>query len=167
MAFTVHTVETAPPESREALAAIRAKFGGVPRAAAIQAESPTLLNGFRAASAAFEATSLPPEVREAVILAVAHRNGCETCVRIHTGELSRIGRADVAQDLDAGTPPRDPAVAAAIAFVGRLFGGAGRVGDAELQEFLDAGFTRRDALDIVFGVGVYTASTFANRLVGA
>lgn len=165
--FTAHTVETAPPESRAALEAIRARFGGVPRAAALQAESPALLGGFLTASAAFEAVALPPAVREAVILAVAYRNGCAVCVKIHAAALARMGREDVAHDIGAGLPPRDGAVAAAVTFVGRLFDGAGQVGAAELQEFLDAGFTRRDALDIVFGVGVYTMSTFANRLVGA
>ncbi|GAA1096551.1 carboxymuconolactone decarboxylase family protein [Tsukamurella spumae] len=167
MKFTVHTVDTAPPESRPALEAIRAKFGGVPRAAALQAESPALLNGFLAASAAFEAVSLPACVREAVILAVAHRNGCEVCVRIHAAELVRMNRADVAHDIASGVSPSDAAVAAALVLVGRLFDGAGRVEDSELQEFFDAGFTPRNALEVVFGVGVYTVSTFANRLVGA
>ncbi|KXP12135.1 hypothetical protein AXK60_24040 [Tsukamurella pseudospumae] len=167
MVFTVHTVDTAPHESRPALEAIRAKFGGVPRAAALQAESPALLNGFLAASAAFEAVSLPPVVREAVILAVAHRNGCEVCVRIHSAELARMDRADVVRDIAAGLRSDDAPVAATVTLVGRLFDGAGRVENAELQEFFDAGFTPRNALEVVFGVGVYTVSTFANRLVGA
>ncbi len=167
MVFVVHSVETAPPASRAALKAIRAEFGGIPRAAALQAESPVLLNGFLAASTAFEESSLPPVVREAVILAVAVRNGCDVCARIHSAELSRLGRSDVVEQVRECAPPDDAAVAAAVTFVGRLLDGAGAVGDAQLAEFLAAGFTARQALDVVFGVGVYTASTFANRLVGA
>lgn len=167
MPFTVHTIDSAPAESREALAAIRSKFGGIPRAAALQAESPTLLTGFLAASTAFEESLLPPVTREAVILTVALRNGCEVCVRIHTAELARLGRPEVARELVGEEPPSDPAIEAVVTFVERLLEDSGRVGEAQLQEFLDAGHTRRHALEVVFGVGVYTVSTFANRLVGA
>ncbi|HET9079849.1 MAG TPA: hypothetical protein VFO01_04960 [Trebonia sp.] len=34
-------------------------------------------------------------------------------------------------------------------------------------EFLARGFTRRNALEVVTGIGAYTLSTLANRLTGA
>ena len=36
-----------------------------------------------------------------------------------------------------------------------------------MAEFLDYGFTRRNALEIVLGIGAYTLSTLANRLTAA
>jgi hypothetical protein len=41
------------------------------------------------------------------------------------------------------------------------------VPDEEIEEFLAAGFTKRNALEVVLGIGTYAISTFANRLVGA
>lgn len=41
------------------------------------------------------------------------------------------------------------------------------VDDATLVAFLDHGFTRQNALEVVLGVGTYTLSTFANRLTRA
>ncbi len=35
----------------------------------------------------------------------------------------------------------------------------------ELTAFLAAGYTHRNALEVVLGIGTYTMSTFANRLV--
>jgi hypothetical protein len=40
-------------------------------------------------------------------------------------------------------------------------------GDEEIEEFLTAGYTRRNALEVVLGIGTYTMSTLANRLVRA
>ncbi|MFJ6697187.1 hypothetical protein ACIQM4_14105 [Streptomyces sp. NPDC091272] len=36
---------------------------------------------------------------------------------------------------------------------------------AQLEAFCAAGYTRRNALEVVLGIGTYTLSTFANRLV--
>lgn len=44
---------------------------------------------------------------------------------------------------------------------------AGGVSDEQLAAFADAGFTSRQALDVVLGVGAYTLSTYANRLTRA
>ena len=43
----------------------------------------------------------------------------------------------------------------------------GNVGPAALSSFLSQGFTRQQALDVVLGVGLYTLSTYANRLTEA
>jgi hypothetical protein len=44
---------------------------------------------------------------------------------------------------------------------------AGEVPEDELTGFLNAGFTTRNALEVVLGIGTYTMSTLANRLVRA
>jgi hypothetical protein len=44
--FTIHTVDTAPPDSRAALEALRQEVGFLPNLAATMAESPTLIEGF-------------------------------------------------------------------------------------------------------------------------
>lgn len=44
---------------------------------------------------------------------------------------------------------------------------AGAVDDDTLKALLVHGYTERNALEVVLGVGTYTMSTFANRLVRA
>lgn len=41
------------------------------------------------------------------------------------------------------------------------------VGDDELRAFLGHGYTPQNALEVVMGIGTYTMSTLANRLVRA
>ena len=113
MTFPMHTPETAPADSRRAMEATRAKFGAVPRPVAKMATSPTLLNGFLGASAAFESTSLPPLAREVMVMTVAVRNGCHVCVALHSTVLERLDSP--AQDAPAEEEDDDEAVAGPIA----------------------------------------------------
>jgi AhpD family alkylhydroperoxidase len=166
--FTRHTLESAPPASRRAMAAVTAKQGYLPAGAALLAESPEALEGFLRMSAAFDACTLGPLAREAVIMTVAARNGCHLCLAMHAARLAALG-ADpgLAAALRAGAPLADARLEAARAFTLRVLDTAGEAGDQSVTDFLGHGFTRRNALEIVLGVGAYTLSTLANRLTGA
>ncbi len=48
-----------------------------------------------------------------------------------------------------------------------MIASAGAVDDAALRDFLAYGYSERNALDVVLGIGAYTLSTLANRLTGA
>jgi AhpD family alkylhydroperoxidase len=166
--FTQHTMESAPPASRRAMAAVAGKRGYLPVGVALLAESPEALEGFLRMSGTFDACTLDPVAREVVIMTVAVRNGCHLCVAMHTEHLAALG-ADpaLAADLRAAAPLADARLEAVRAFTLRVLDTAGEVGEEALNGFLGHGFTRRNALEIVLGIGAYTLSTLANRLTGA
>lgn len=166
--FTQHTIESAPPASRRAMAAVTGKQGYLPAAVALLAESPEALEGFLRMSGTFEACTLDPLAREVVIMTVAVRNGCHLCVAMHSARLAALGAdPDLTAALRAGAPLADPRLDAARAFTVRVLDTAGEAGEESLAEFLGHGFTRRNALEVVLGIGAYTLSTLANRLTGA
>jgi len=165
--FPAHTSETAPEAARPAMIKTAAEFGAVPTAVARLATSPELLNGFLAASSAFEHSSLDRVAQEVVIVIVAVRNGCRVCIGIHSARLRRLGRGDLITSLRQQGALDDPALEAVRLLTVRLLDTTGDVPDQQVQEFLAAGYTQRNALEIVFGIGAYTMSTFANRLVRA
>ncbi|MGW6058369.1 carboxymuconolactone decarboxylase family protein [Streptomyces sp. NPDC055189] len=146
-----------------------AAFGKTPSAVARLAESPELLNGFLELSASFERTTLEPVAREVVIMTVAVRNDCHICVAMHTGKLRKLG-ADAAL-IDALREGRalggHERLEAVRQFTREVLATAGGVGDEELKGFLAAGYTERNALEVVMGIGTYTMSTLANRLTRA
>jgi AhpD family alkylhydroperoxidase len=166
--FTQHTIESAPPASRRAMAAVTGKQGYLPAAVGLLAESPETLEGFLRLSGTFDACTLDPVAREVVIMTVAVRNGCHLCVAMHTARLGALG-ADPAltADLRAGAPLADARLETVRAFTLRVLDTAGEVGEESLNGLLGHGFTRRNALEIVLGIGTYTLSTLANRLTGA
>ncbi|MBW5422344.1 carboxymuconolactone decarboxylase family protein [Streptomyces sp. BG9H] len=166
--FADHTVETAPAESRPAMERVTQAFGQLPNAVARLAESPELLNNFLELSAAFERTTLEPVTREVVIMTVATRNDCHICVTMHTGKLRKLGAGtEVITALREERELPDERLEAVRQFTLTVLATAGGVGDDDLKAFLSHGYTERNALEVVLGIGTYTMSTLANRLTRA
>jgi AhpD family alkylhydroperoxidase len=166
--FTVHTLESAPAPSRRLMEATTKHLGHLPTAVALLAESPEFLGTFLKASATFEATTLDPLARETVIMTMATRNGCHLCVAMHSARLHALeAEPSLIAALAAGEPLVDPRLEAVRQFTLQALATTGEVDDDDLKAFLDAGFTARNALEVVLGIGTYTMSTFANRLVRA
>ena len=166
--FTEHTLESAPPASRRAMASTVERLGHLPPAVARLAASPHLLDGFLRLSAAFEATTLDPVAREVVVMTVATRNECHVCVTMHTGKLRALGAAEeLIAALCEQRALHDERLEAVRQFTLEVFRTSGAVGDAELRAFLAHGFTSQNALEVVMGIGTYTMSTLANRLTRA
>ncbi|QDP97890.1 carboxymuconolactone decarboxylase family protein [Microlunatus elymi] len=167
MPFPVHSLDSAPEESRSSMIAMEREFGAIPVPIAKMATSPELLNGFLEATHAFDRTTLPPIAREVMIMTVAVRNGCHTCVGLHAAALRRLGAAELVDPLRHDQALQDQQLDAIRVFTHRLMDRTGAVEDSDLTAFLDAGYTEQNALEVVYGIGAYTMSTFANRLIGA
>lgn len=166
--FPVHTTGSAPPAARRTMAGVEKRFGYLPAAVARLAESPELLDGFLRASALFDATTLDPVAREVLVLTVAHRNGCHLCVAMHGRTLRDLGGdEDLLSALHSGEPLADARLEALRAFVLEVFATAGEASEESVRAFLASGYTLRNALEVVLGIGAYTMSTFANRLTRA
>jgi AhpD family alkylhydroperoxidase len=172
--FTDHTIESAPPASRRSMTATSNHLGYLPSATARWAASPQLLDGFGKLSGLFESCTLDPVAREVVVMTIATRNGCHLCVAMHTARLTALGAdAELIATLRSAGPPRsagpaaDERLAAIRSFTLRVLDTAGQVGDEAMHAFLASGYTTRNALEVVLGIGTYTMSTLANRLTGA
>ncbi|KOU52775.1 alkylhydroperoxidase [Streptomyces sp. MMG1522] len=170
MPFPDLTPETAPPGSRRAMEAVTERLGYRPAAIARLAASPHALDGFLKISAIFESCSLDPLSREVLIMTVATRNDCHVCVAMHTAKLTSLD-ADPAL-ITALRSPGSPALPderldAVRRFTLEVITSAGAVDNAALRDFLAYGYSERNALDVVLGIGAYTLSTLANRLTGA
>jgi len=166
--FTQHTIESAPPASRRAMTAVSSKQGYLPAGIGLLAESPETLEGFLRMTGTFDACTLDAMAREVVIMTIAVRNGCHLCVAMHTARLATLGAdAALVADLRTSAPLGDARLEAVRVFTLRVLDTTGGVGEESLNDLLGHGFTRRNALEIVLGIGTYTLSTLANRLTGA
>ena len=166
--FTEHTIESAPAAARRSMTGaiepqrVPSDGGGA------DGDLPELLDGFLKMTAAFEGTTLDPVARETVIMTMAIRNGCHLCVAMHTARLARLDAdAGLIAALRSGSALTDERLEAIRVFTLRLLDTTGDVGDDALKAFLDHGYTERNALEVVLGIGAYTMSTLANRLTGA
>lgn len=157
---------TAPLASRSGLLAVRTQLGFVPEPIARYAHAPQLLRLAQQALHAFEASTFTAVEREVVAFAVIRRNQCEFCVGFHravTLPALRLNSA-IVNDIVAGNPLEDPRLESLRQFTESMLDTNGDVDNASFERFLDAGFERAQALEVVMGIGAYTMTTLANRL---
>ncbi|MGC4087338.1 MAG: carboxymuconolactone decarboxylase family protein [Polyangiaceae bacterium] len=163
--FHAFDENSAPTAARAALAGARKTFGFIPPPLARYAASPLMLQAALSSLQSFEHSSLAPLEQEVLALTVAHENGCRFCVAVHRRRLASIDAPPaVAEALSKPGVLPDARLEALRRFVLDVIERRGDVGSDSFEAFIDNGFERAQALDVVLGVGAYTITTFANRL---
>jgi uncharacterized peroxidase-related enzyme len=155
--FTIHTLQSAPQASHEALAALQKNIGFIPNLAGTIAGSATALQGFVSMQSSLRGSSLTPVEREVVGITVSLENTCEYSMAAHsTFALAQGAATEVVAALRAGDELPDARLEALRAFTSELLSERGHVADAEL---LEAGYSKENVLEVIAQVA-YT--TFAN-----
>ena len=169
MSFTVHTVESAPAGSREALEAIQSRYGFLPNLAATVAESPGALRGLFASIEAYDdpALTLTPLERQVVLIATSVENRCDFCVAAHSMLADSLGleRAQIAR-LQAGQALADERLEALRAFTTEVVRQRGWIEPAAVDRLLAAGFERGQVFEILLGVALKTLTNYINHIAG-
>lgn len=166
--FAVHDLASAPHASRAHLEQARKAFGRIPNLIGTMAESPAVLGGYLGIAAAFAQSSFTPLEQHVVLQTVNAVNGCHYCTAAHSAAAILGLKVDPALDaaLRAQRPLADARLEALRSFAAKVASGRGWVPDADLQAFLDAGFTKAQVLEVVLGVGQKTISNYINHIVG-
>jgi uncharacterized peroxidase-related enzyme len=165
--FTYHTPDTAPEDAGPLLEQARQKFGFDLNLFAVMAEAPGLLEAYLKVNDIFSRTSLSPEEQALVLIAVSRENGCHYCVAAHSAAADMTGvPASVTDALRDGRPLEDSRLEALRRFAGQVVERRGWPEEDEVQRFLDAGYGRRQLLEVLVGVGLKTLSNYTNHLAG-
>ena len=164
--FQVHTIETAPEASRPLLEATRKAWGFVPALQGTLAESPVALEAYTTLFDLVGQSTLTAAEQQVAFLAVSVLHGCEYCVAGHTYLARSVGLPEAALQ---AIRERQPIVDSARMQALRLFCEAvvrdrGLAGDAAVDAFIAAGFTRRNVLEVVTVIATKTISNYTNHL---
>ncbi|MEQ9237272.1 carboxymuconolactone decarboxylase family protein [Coleofasciculus sp. E2-BRE-01] len=165
MEFTIHTIDTAPEASKEALVHAKQTFGFIPNLEGIFAEAPTLLKGSMALWDLFTATSFSPIEQQVIYLTANYENECHYCMAAHSGLAKKIGMT--AEDIEAlrqGQPLQDPKLQALRHFTQRLIQARGWVEDHEIAEFLAAGYNQQQVLEVILGIAIKVMHNYTNHI---
>jgi AhpD family alkylhydroperoxidase len=164
--FPIHTIDSAPERSKPLFQALRQAVGMVPNLAAGMAESPQFLEGFLAVREHYGKGTFSGAEIEVLSLTAAFENDCSWCVAFHS---LMAGKNDVPVEvidaLRAGRSPEDARLGPLSDFARAMVRGRGAVGEAERQRFHAAGYTRAQALEVVFGMGFSLMANYAGHLV--
>lgn len=166
--YEVHTLESAPEGSKEALHKLQANVGFVPNLAAAMAESPELLKGFLAVRQIYDDGTFTPGEIQVLSLTAAFENECAWCMAFHTLMALKAGISEKSvQALRAGRAPIEPQLAVLSDFARSMIRHRGSVTNEELQSLLDAGYTRAQALEVVLGMAFSLMANYAGHLADA
>jgi uncharacterized peroxidase-related enzyme len=164
--LTIHTAETAHPDAKDRLLTAQKNNGFLPNLIGVLANAPTALETYQVVGAINARSGLSAAEREVVQITAATRNGCGFCVAGHTA-LARKKLAmpeDIIQALRNTNALNDPKLNALAQFTLAVIDLKGQVADDELKDFLDAGYTQANALEVVLGVSLATLCNYANNL---
>lgn len=164
--FTYHTKETAPEASNPLIDQTVAEFGGLINLHALFAESPVTYETYLKAFDLFlKNSSFTPLEAQVVFMTSNSHNRCHYCMAGHTMMMKMAKMPDdIIDDLREGRPLADPKLAALQNFARELLENRGHIGDDRLQAFLDAGYDRKAALDVLTGLAAKLISNFTNAL---
>lgn len=163
--FPLHTIESAPADSKPHLIRAKESFGFVPNVYAHMAEAPAALEALAGLAAAFGRTSLTETQRHLLFLAASVENRCTFCVAAHTrGAIAGGASPQAITAIRSGSQVEQPQDAALVAFVRCVIVERGFVPDSDLRAFLETGFTHRHALEVIVGVTLKILTNYINHL---
>ncbi|NJL84043.1 MAG: carboxymuconolactone decarboxylase family protein [Chloroflexaceae bacterium] len=165
--FPIHSESTAPEAAKPFLKQARQSFGMIPNLEGVMAESPPLLAGYVQLWSLFETTSLSPIERQVVYQTANFENQCEYCVPWHS-KLSQMAgmTAEEVEALRQGTAIAAPKLEALREFTKALIVNRGKIVEAQLRDFLAAGYSPEQALAVILGIAVKTMSNYTNAIAG-
>ncbi|CDG81443.1 carboxymuconolactone decarboxylase family protein [Janthinobacterium agaricidamnosum] len=166
--LTLHTLDTAPADSRPFVEKAIANNGYLPNLIGVLANAPVALETYLTVAGINGRASLSLAEREVVQITAARIHGCDFCVAGHSAvALKKAGQpVETVRALQHGTATGDSKLDAVAAFASAVIATRGAVGDSAYQAFIGAGYHEQQALEVVLGISLATLCNFANSLAG-
>lgn len=164
--FIYHTKDSASAESHALIDASMAAYGFFPKLHQVMAEAPAIYHAYLEAFRIFaEETTLSPLEHQVVMQMANFENRFHYCTAGHSMLMQTSKMPDdVIKALREGTPLADARLEALRTFARELIESRGHIGDARLRAFLDAGFDKRQALEVLTGLVTKLLSNFTSAL---
>lgn len=161
---------TASPQARESLDKGSRAAGLIPNVYRAMAHAPGMLDTYLLGYEKFRADSgFTPSEQEVVFLTISRENGCEYCVAVHSfiADSRSNVPVEITDAIREGRQPSDPRLATLSSFTAHLMATAGRPDPGEVDNFVSAGFTQEQILQIVLAMAVKMLSNYTNHLFHA
>lgn len=141
-------------------------LGFVPNMYKKMGQNPALLDAYIYSYNSFRANSGFDSVEQEVIfLSVAYENNCEYCTAAHSFIADKMSKVpvEVTNAIRDGKQIPDAKLAVLSKLTRSLTANRGNVSQAEIDEFLAAGYTEVNVLGIIAGIAVKTISNYSNH----
>ena len=163
--YPIHTIASAPENSKPALEQLQQAFGVLPNLAAAIANSPKLINSLVGLFQQVHSSSLTEQEIQIVLLTDAVANSSAYAVAFHTALALQQGvGSDEAGAIRERRVPANKRFAALSTLAKTLIEKRGHLSEQELGAFLAAGFTKEQVLEVVAIVAASTITNYAGTI---
>lgn len=164
--FKLHTIESAPENSKPLLENSVKAFGMVPNLHAVMAESPAVLEAYQTLHGLFsEKTIFDAEELTVVWQTINVENGCHYCVPAHTGIAHMMSvSAELTEALRNQTAMPNDKLQALHEITLIIVRNRGIVSDNEYKAFISAGYSNQHLLEVLLGYSQKILSNYTNHL---
>lgn len=161
----IHTIESAPEESKASLENSVKAFGMLPNLHGVLSESPQLLEAYKTIHQLFSNSSFNAEELTVVWQTINVEHECHYCVPAHTAiahmmkvdpALTEALRNNEAMPTEKLQVLKDTTL--------HILRNRGHISDAELETFYAAGYGQRQVLDIILGISQKVISNYTNHI---
>lgn len=163
--FTFYTAENSQGEAKEILTQVNSKYGFVPNLFAYMAEAPYTIEAYSMLNEILAKTDLSTAQQQVGLLAVSAYHDCEFCKVAHQA-FGKMNKA-IPQTLLAiveGKEIEDDSDRALVKMITEILDNRGWVNPEQLEQFYDAGFSKRNVYDLILIVTIKTLSNYSNHL---
>jgi AhpD family alkylhydroperoxidase len=163
--FPVHSIESAPEQSKPSLEKLQETFGMIPNVAGAMSTSPVLIGSLVGLFQKVHGGSFSEEQVQVLLLTNAVTNACTWAVAFHTALAIKEGAepADV-QAIRERRAPRNSKNAALSVLARTLIEKRGRLDDQDVSRFLQAGFDKAQLLEVIAAVAASTITNYTGNV---
>ena len=161
----VHTIESAPEESKALLEKSQKAYGRIPGLHGVLASSPQTFEAYQTLHGLFSNTSFNAKELTVVWQTINVENACHYCVPAHTG-IAKMMKVDdsITEALRNETPLASPKLEALRTFTLLVVRNHGHIAPAELEAFYNAGYGEQQVLEVILGLSQKIISNYTNHI---
>ena len=163
--FKLHDQTSAPSGSKQLLEKVKDSTGMIPGLYAVLAESPEALKAYVELGKIFSQSSLSDEEKTVVWQTINVEHECKFCVPAHTlvAKLMKVDEA-ITSALRDRTPLPNEKLEKLRKFTLILVRNRGKANEEEVSAFIEAGFTRKNILEVIVGISQKVLSNYTNYI---
>jgi alkylhydroperoxidase family enzyme len=161
----IHTLESAPEESKPLLENSIKAFGNIPNLHGVLAEAPGLLNAYKSIHELFVNSSFNNDELTVVWQTINVEHECHYCIPAHTA-IAKMMKVDdaITAALRNKTELPTAKLQALRNMTLSIVRNRGYVQDKEVKDFYAAGYEERQLLEIILGLSQKVISNYVNHI---
>ena len=163
--FTLHTMESAPEDTKPLFENSLKGFGMIPNLHAVLGEDPATLEAYQMLHTLFQQTAFDAEELTVVWQTINVEHECGYCVPAHS-LIANMMKVDPALDtaLRNRTAMPNEKLQALHDTTLSILRNRGQITDAELERFYAAGYEQKHILGILLGLSQKVISNYINHI---